>query len=48
MENLAYRPIDLTPQFRSELYLAYGPKHSGSALHGRVIAIILGELAGST
>jgi DNA-binding transcriptional LysR family regulator len=44
MENLSYREIGLPPQFRSDLYLAFGPKRRSSALHRQVTAVILGAL----
>ncbi len=45
MDNLAYRPIDLPSRFRSDLYLAFGPKRRSSAIHQRVTTVILDELA---
>ena len=44
MDNLAYRQIDLPPQFRSDLYLALGPKRRTSPLHRRVTDLILEAL----
>ena len=44
MDNLAYRRIDLPAQFRSDLYLALGPKRRTSPLHRRVTDLILEEL----
>jgi DNA-binding transcriptional LysR family regulator len=45
MANLTYRQIELPAQFCSNLYLAFGPKRSTSALHQRVTAAILEELS---
>lgn len=44
MQNLTYREIDLPPQFRSDLYLAFGVKRRSSSLHKRVTDLILREL----
>jgi len=43
MDNLAFRPIDMPPQFRSELFLAFGPKRR-LHLHDRVRETILEAL----
>ena len=44
MENLTYRQIDLPPQFRSELFLAYGKKRRGT-VHEAVTAVVVAALA---